>query len=169
VSVLAAEARVAALTGLGCVLLAAPVGLLWAAVAPRVDVVLAEGGTTLAEPSPSAFIAADALFLGLVGVVGLVCGVAAWLLACQHGPGAVLGLAAGGLIAAEVARRTGELVDAGQALAAAEAGRQGVVELSVRLRSAQALVGWPVAALAAHLVLTLVKGRAGPTTEVGAA
>jgi hypothetical protein len=158
---LAADVLAFALTGLGCVLLGAPVGLLWAAVAPRVDVVVADGGTTLAEPSPSGFIAADVLFLALVVAAGLLCGVAAWALAGQHGPGAVVGLAVGGLLAAEVARRSGQLVDAGQALAAAEAGQQGVVELSVRLRSAQALVGWPVAALAAHLVLTLLESREG--------
>lgn len=150
------EAAAGLLTVLGCVLLGAPVGLLWAAVTPRPEVVIAAGGQArLADPAGQEFIAADGLFLALVLVAGLVCGLAAWALARRHGLGVVLGLVIGGLLAAEVARRSGELVDEGLARSAVEAGRAGAVDLAVRLRSEQARIGWPVAALAAHLVLTL--------------
>jgi hypothetical protein len=138
------------------VLLGAPVGLLWAAVTPRVEVVVAAGGQVrLSDPVAQQYIAADGWFLGLALLAGLLCGLLAWALGRRHGPGVVLGLVIGGLLAAEVARRTGELVDAGVARSAVEAGRAGAVDLAVQLRSEQARVGWPVAALAAHLVLTL--------------
>lgn len=154
------EGLAGVLTAVGVVLLGAPVGLLWAAVAPRVQVVVAEGGATrLADPANDGFIAVDGFFLGLVVLAGLVCGVLAGRLGRRHGPGVVVGLAVGGLLAAEIARRTGELVDAGQAQAVVDAGRAGLVELSVRLRAESARVGWPVAALAAHMVGTLFSSR----------
>lgn len=160
---LTSEAGAGLLTVLGCVLLGAPVGLLWAAVTPRVEVVIAAGGEVrLTDPAGQQFIAADGWFLGLALVTGLVCGLLAWALGRRHGPGVVLGLVVGGLLAAEVARRSGELVDADVALSAVEAGREGAVDLAVRLRSEQARIGWPVAALAAHLVLTLFQ-RQRPT------
>lgn len=148
---------------LGCVLLAAPVGLLWAAVSPRVEVVVAAGGaTSLTDPTPSAFIASDALFLLLAVLAGLLSGGVASRLGRRHGPAVTLGLVVGGLLAAEAARRTGELVDLGQAQAAVEAARAGAVDLSVRLRSEPARVAWPVAALAVHLVRTLTSDRPAP-------
>lgn len=156
------EAGAGLLTVLGCVLLGAPVGLLWAAVTPRVEVTVAASGTpSLVDPATAQFIAADGLFLALALGAGLVCGAIAWALSRRHGPGVVLGLVIGGLLAAEVARRSGELVDAGEALSAVQAGREGIVELAVKLRSEQARIAWPVAALAAHMVLTLFQtGRA---------
>lgn len=159
VSGLRGDACAGLLAVLGCVLLGAPIGLLWAGVTPRVEVIVAAGGaTSLADPTTSQFIAADGYFLVLVILAGGLTGVLGWLFARRHGPGVVLGLVVGGLLAAEVARRTGQLVDAGVAQSAVQAGRDGVVELSVRLRSDQARAGWPVAALAAHMVLTLFDG-----------
>lgn len=153
------EAAAALLTVTGCVLLGAPLGLLWAAVSPRVEVIVAAGGdVSLADPTTSQFVAADGWFLVLAAAAGLLTGGLAWLAGRRYGFGVVIGLVVGGLLAAEVARRTGQLVDAGVAQSAARAGTEGVVELSVRLRSEQARVGWPVAALAAHMVLTLFDG-----------
>lgn len=163
----AAESLAGILTVVGVVLLGAPLGLLWAAVAPRVQVVVAEGGgTRLADPSNDGFIAVDGFFLGLGVLAGLLSGAVAWWVGRRYGPGVVVGLVVGGLLAAEVARATGELVDAGQAQAVVEAGRTGVIELSVRLRSEPARTGWPVAALAAHMVLTLFSSRRDASTAV---
>lgn len=150
------EALAAVLTVVGLVLLGAPVGLLWARLAPPVEVVAGAGGSTrLADPTRDSFIAVDGAFLVLVLLAGLVSGALAWRVGRRHGLGVVLGLAVGGLLAAEVARRTGELVDAGQAQARLDEGYQGLLTLPVRLRSSSARAGWPVAALAAHMVLSL--------------
>lgn len=152
------EARAGVLTVVGLVLLAGPVGLLWAAVAPPVEaVVSADGATALAEPTRDGFIAVDGVFLALVVLAGLVSGVVAWHAAGRTPrPGVVIGLAVGGLLAAELARRTGQLVDAGAAQAAVDAGREGVVALPIRLRAEAARAGWPATAVTAHLLLQLL-------------
>jgi hypothetical protein len=156
----AGEAVAAVLTAVGCVLVAGPLGLLWAGVSPRVEVlVAAPGDVDLADPTTTGFIAADGTFFGLVLAAGMVTGLVAYLLGRRHGPGVVLGLLLGGLLGAEVARRTGQLVGAEEARSAVQAGREGVVELAVRLRARSAQVGWALAALATHLVATLLDGR----------
>lgn len=149
------QARTGVLVVVGMVLLGAPLGLLWAAVAPTVEVVLEGGGSRLADPNDDGFFAVDAAFLVLALLAGVLSGSVAWRLVRHPGTGVVIGLVVGGLLAAEVARRTGELVNAGDALAALESGREGVVELSVRLRAEQARLAWPVGALAAHAVAAL--------------
>lgn len=165
------ESLAAVLTVVGLVLLGAPLGLLWAELAPPVEVVAGAGGSTeLADPTRDSFIAVDGAFLVLVLLVGLVTGALAWRLGRRHGLGVVVGLAVGGLLAAEVARRTGQLVDAGRAQARIDEGYQGLLTLPVQLRSPSARAGWPVAALAAHMVLTVLEGRtarAAPTPGSG--
>ena len=135
-------------TAVVCVLLGAPVGLLWAAVAPKVVVEVSGTAVTLASDA-STFIAGDGAFLGVVFVVGLITGLVAWVLGRRYGPAVVVGLTAGGLLGAYVAARTGELVDEGSARAAVAAGRTGGLELSLVLRATEAVVGWPIGALLA--------------------
>lgn len=162
------EARAAVLTVLALVLTAGPVGLLWATVAPPVQaVVTADGATRLAEPTGDGFIAVDGVFLALVALAGLVSGVVAWRVAGRTPRlGVVLGLAVGGLLAAELARRTGQLVGADAAQAAVDAGREGVVALPIRLRAEAARAGWPATALTVHLLQQLVSAPEVSAPEV---
>ena len=141
------------------VLVGAPLGLLWAAAAPKVDVVVAGDSVQLAEPGSSAFIATDGYFLLAVAVAGLVGGVLAWRLAHPHGPAVVVGLALGGLAAAYVARIVGEQVGLAEVEQAVRAGQQGALELSVRLRAKEAVVGWPVGSLVGYAAASLLRGR----------
>lgn len=151
-----AELGAAVLTAVGCLLLAAPLGLLWAGISPRVEVVVAApGDVQLTDPTTTGFIAADGAFLLITVLAGVVTGLLAFRFGRRHGPGVVLGLVLGGLLGAEVARRTGQLVGAEEARSAVEAGREGVVELAVRLRARSAQVGWAVAALLTHVVALL--------------
>ena len=145
-----ADTTAGLVTAVVCVLLGAPVGLLWAAVAPKVVVEVSGTAVKLASDA-STFIAGDGYFLGVVFVAGLVTGLAAWALGRRHGPAVVVGLTVGGLLGAYVAARTGELVDEGSARAAVEAGRTGGLELSLVLRSTEAVVGWPIGALLGFL------------------
>lgn len=144
---LGTDVRAAVATVVGLVLLGAPVGLVWALVAPKTAVVITASDVVLPNPDRSAFIAADAVFLAIVFTVGLITGALAWLLGRRHGPALVVGLAVGGLLAAYVASRTGALVNEGDARDIVEAGRTGAVDLAVRLRATEAVLGWPVAAL----------------------
>lgn len=155
----AADAAAGTLAVVVTVLLGAPVGLLWAALSPRVSVVVSDAGVALAEPASSGFIAADAAFLSAALLAGVVGGLVAWRLGRRHGPAVVLGLTAGGLLAAYVAMRVGEQVGRAQVEAAVRSGQQGLIELSVRLRAREALVAWPVGSLLAYVGASLVRGR----------
>ena len=141
------------------VLVGAPVGLLWAAFAPRVDVVVTGTDVQLLNPSSSGFIAGDAAFLAAALVAGVVGGIVAWRLGREHGPAVVVGLTLGGLIAAYVAMQVGQQVGLDEVRRAVEAGQQGRLELSLRLRAQESLVAWPVGALLGYLGVSLASGR----------
>lgn len=155
------DLRAGLLTVAVTVLVGAPVGLLWAALAPRVAVEVAGQDVQVLDDSRDGFIAVDAWFLAAVVVAGLVGGALAWRLGARHGPAVVLGLTVGGLAAAWIAARVGGEVDRVTVQQVLEQGQQGRRELAVRLRSTSALLGWPLASLLAHLALTLTR-RPGP-------
>jgi hypothetical protein len=54
----------------------------------------------------------------------------------------------------------GEAVDAAEVRAALETGRQGPLELNLRLRAPEALVGWPAAAVVTFAAITAATRRA---------
>lgn len=141
------------------VLVGAPVGLLWAAVAPTVDVVVDGDRVQLVEPGSSAFIAIDGFFLIAVALAGVIGGVLAWRLAHPHGPAVVVGLTLGGLAAAYVAMVVGEQVGLAEVERAVRAGQQGALELTVQLRAHETIVGWPVGALLGYAGASLLRGR----------
>lgn len=140
------------------VLLGAPVGLLWAAVAPRAEAVLAGGQYLRADPSSDAYIAGDGYFLAACVLAGVVGGLVAWWLGREHGPAVVGGLAVGGLAAALVMRRVGEAVGL-DGLVEAVLAREARVDLALELGAGTAVAAWPAAALIAYLAATLVAGR----------
>lgn len=155
---------------IGTVLLGAPVGLLWAAVSPRVTVVIGEDGNVdlPGVESSDAFMGADGSFVLVTLGAGLLCGVLAYALARRSGPWAVLALTAGGLLAALVAARVGLLPGRGEILAALKPGsaERGTFDLflgargegdSLHLRAPWAVVAWPVGALVAFLGCSLAQ------------
>jgi hypothetical protein len=156
---LAEDVRAGGLAAVVTVLLGAPVGLLWAALAPRVDVVIAGENVQLAEPGSNDFIAGDGYFLLAVLLAGAVGGLIAWWLGREHGPAVVVGLAVGGILAAFVAMRVGQQVGLEEVEQAVSAGTQGALELSLRVRAREAVVAWPVGALVAYVGASLVRGR----------
>ena len=156
---MAADAFAGGMAAIVTVLLGAPLGLLWAALSPRVQVVITEAGVQLAEPASTDFIAADAAFLVAAAVAGAVGGLFAWWLGREHGPGVVVGLTLGGLLAAYVAMKVGQQVGLAEVEEAVRARREGLIELSVRLRAREALVAWPVGSLLAYVGASLVRGR----------
>ncbi|CAA9332228.1 MAG: hypothetical protein AVDCRST_MAG07-1792 [uncultured Frankineae bacterium] len=139
------------------VLVGAPVGLMWAALAPPVTVRIASGDVELIGSPGDLFIAVDGYYLAAVLVAGAVGGVLSWWWASAHGPAVVLGLTVGGLAAAWVAMVVGNLVGNGTAAELVAAGASGPQQVAVRLRATSALLGWPIAALLTHLVLTALR------------
>jgi hypothetical protein len=146
-----------ALTGLYAaaltVLLGAPLGLLWSAVAPHSHAVVEAGGAYIADATTEVFIAGDGWFLGLTILVGVACGVLAWLGARGSGPYVVVGLAVGGLIAAYVASQVGVRIGQDALRAAVQSGRPGTYTSNIALQTKAAIVGWPLGAVAAFAVL----------------
>lgn len=152
----------------GCVLLGAPAGLLWAAVAPRLTVtVTADGPTAGNIESSKAFIGADGTYLLVALAFGVACGTAAWFLARKAGPWAVVALAVGGTLAALVQAEVGLIPGTEQAIDALTPGSgfRGTFELflgtrdqsgtSVHLRAPWAALGWPVGATLAFWLWSL--------------
>ncbi len=146
------------------VLLGAPAGLLWSAIAPRYTVVRKDGELTLPNiESTKAFIGADGTYVVIVVVLGVLCGVLGWRFARRHGPATVLGLTIGGLLAALVAAAVGLRPGASEAVQALRDTTKGSgtfdLFLGARdqttgefsLRAAWAPVLWPVASLIAFL------------------
>ena len=146
------------------VLLGAPAGLLWSAVAPRLRVTVTDQGIDAPDLEGSkAFIGADGSYLLVMLGVGVLCGVLAWLFARKAGPWTVLGLAVGGYLAALVAARVGLQPESQRAIQALSPGSsfRGTVDFylgarshggDLHLRAPMAAVGWPVGALLAFLV-----------------
>lgn len=154
----------AAVVVVATVLLGAPAGLLWSAVAPRVSVVFTKDGPQVTDlESTKAFVGADGTFLVVVLLMGLLCGVLAWLFARGFGPWTVGALAVGGLLAALVASRVGLMPGADAAIAALSDPAHhtsGTIDLflgrheedGLHVRAPWAAVGWPVGALFAYLI-----------------
>lgn len=137
------------------ILTGAPVGLLWALLAPRVEVMVVGEDVNLVEAYADGFIAADAYFLAAVFVAGLVAGFAAWKLASAHGPVVVLALAAGGLIAAYVAMTVGHEVGTPALREALQRSDGKVFELPVKVQAKEAMIGWPLASMLAFLTASI--------------
>jgi len=79
-----------------------PAGYIWALLAPRaLAQVASRGAAQVVNPETTAFIAADAWFVLIAAIGGLLTGIAGYLLLVRrHGAPAALGLILGGLAAA---------------------------------------------------------------------
>jgi hypothetical protein len=139
------------------VLLGAPLGLIWSAVAPHAHVQIEAGDAYISDATTEVFIAGDGWFIGLTLLAGVLCGVLAWLAARRSGPFVVLGLAAGGLAAAYVASRVGVRIGQDTLRELVRSGRQGTYVGNIALQAKAALVVWPLGAVAAFA--TLVAAR----------
>ncbi|MDQ1689457.1 MAG: hypothetical protein QOK42_2432 [Frankiaceae bacterium] len=152
------DAWAALVTTAVLVLLGAPVGLLWGALAPRVAVVKVAQGIDLQMPETKAFVAADGSFLVIALLVGVACGVAAALIGRRHAPGVAIGLAVGGVLAALIAMKVGHRLgyeSYAQLRDVAKVGTRGSAYLQLRAKGV--LLAWPAAASLA--LLTVTAGR----------
>ena len=146
------------------VLLAGPiVGLIWSAAGPKVDLVRALGGSGGAWRSE---VGADVHFALLGIAAGVIC--AALVVACRRdGPGAIAGLAVGGIGAAFVADRVGYLVNRRDTLNLLHAHN---VPLSLldkfgidpffKVRALGVVIAWPMAAIAIFMLVVAMRDRA---------
>ena len=139
------------LTAVYVTLAGAVVGLVWAAVAPKLS------KSALLNVSGAMFhpqIGADAWFLIVGGLAGIACAIVAVLVLGEPGPGVVAGLGVGGLAAAFVADRVGYLAQLHDSTQMAVAAFRSlglapdVGQLEFRVRALGVLTVWPIASLA---------------------
>ena len=142
-----------AFTAAVTVLLGAPLGLLWSAVAPHAHVTVEAGDAYISDATTEVFVAGDGWFVGLSLLAGLLCGVVAWLAVRRSGPFTVVGLALGSAAAAYVASRVGVRIGQDHLRELVRSGRQGTYAGNIALQANAALVVWPLAAVAAFAAL----------------
>lgn len=154
----------AVLVVVGCVLLGAPAGLLWSAVAPRLSVTVENDGIHAPDiESTKTFIGADGSYLLVMLVAGILCGTLAWLFARRSGPWTVVALGVGGALAALIGAKVGLMPGSKHAIAALSPHSpfRGRIDLflgsygkdhHLHLRAPWAAVAWPVGAATAFLV-----------------
>ncbi|HLL65978.1 MAG TPA: DUF2567 domain-containing protein [Micromonosporaceae bacterium] len=92
--------------------LGAPLGLLWRALAPRVELIKTARGIFPVEAEPEGYFADDGWFVVIGAMAGLLLGVAAWVLLRRfRGPvvlvGLVVGSVAGAVLGAWLGHRVG--------------------------------------------------------------
>jgi hypothetical protein len=165
--------RVWAATTVTLALLGPPAGLLWAGISPDVPYVVVDKVAVLADPDNQTLIGIDGRFATITAVAGLLCGVAAYVAGGRERDIAlVLGLAAGGVLAAVLAWRVGHLVGLETFQRVTRTARTGTVMTGVAdLRARGILVFWPVLAVGTYGMLeafdvagrvpSLVPGDAG--------
>ena len=154
------ETPAALLLGLYTVLLGGAAGLVWAAVAPKLSVPALAAGS---DATFRAQVGADAWFLLVGGVAGLLCTLMAVALDGEPGPQMTTALAIGGIAAAFVADRVGYLSERGatsHALRALGAHPDGslIAEIDFRIRALGVLTVWPLASLAVVGLVMAING-----------
>jgi hypothetical protein len=149
-------------------LLGAPIGLLWAAVAPKVEVVRTGQGLDLVSSETKSFVGADGWLFVLGLLVGAVCGFVAWRLGRRHALGTVLGLVLGSVLAAIIAWRVGHLVDVPRLSATLHSlpGKP-VIDPTLDVRAKGVLLAWPFASAAVFLGLLAFWPNRSPSSARG--
>lgn len=144
------HARAFVATSALLLLLGSPLGLLWAQLAPRADV-LVEGpqAASLQDPGTSDYIVADLLLLALGAAAGVLCGVLGWRLGRRALAGVALALALGGYAAACVAQEVGERRHQAQVRSVLQEKQPPFeVEAALDVRATSVRFAWPAGALA---------------------
>ena len=141
------------MTVLALALLGVAAGFVWSAVAPTSQYVMTDTGPQLANLETQSLIEADGWFAVIGAVCGLVCGVAAFVVARARPVPALLGLAAGGLVAGYVALLVGSSAK-GTIQAAGSGGV--TTTTSLGLTAHGVLFAWPVAATGIFWVVEFV-------------
>ncbi len=153
---------VLALVTLVVALLGVPAGFIWAAITPRVAVIVTGHGVAeVINPETKAFIAADGWFC-VIGVVGgLLAGVAGYLTAVRrYGAAAAAGLILGGLAASLVEWWIGSSIGHSSFHSTLFLSHQGaILHAPLVLRAHAALVFWPLTTALCVGVAELLAGQ----------
>lgn len=165
---LAGELWRAFLVMVGVAALGLLLGFLWEQLAPRVPLMVRGGDAWLKEGESEDAISIDGTFALLGLAFGAVTALAVFLWRRRGGLPLVLGLALGGLLGAVLAWQFGIWLGPSENVAqrAGEVGEGGVFDAPLELKAKGALLAWPAAAMAVHLVLTGLFGPRDPEPQV---
>jgi LPXTG-motif cell wall-anchored protein len=130
-------------------------GLLWFGIAPRAQfTITASGPQVIGRPSEELLAGDDSLYTLLVAGLGLLAGLAAWLVRRRRGLAGLLGVTLGMLVADALAWQVGELLGPGPSKA--ELARAGArVTTALHLAALPALAIGPFAAVLVYLLAAL--------------
>jgi hypothetical protein len=144
------------------VVLTAPlVGLLWSAIGPKLPLQPALNGSETAFRTE---VGADLHFLLVTAAAGIVCAAVAIALR-RDGPGVVLGLGVGGVLASFVTDRVGYLLNRDHTVTALH--HLGVslslldkfgIDPFFKVRAIGVIVAWPLAAVVTHTLALAIRG-----------
>ncbi|WP_407564334.1 hypothetical protein [Streptomyces sp. 184] len=143
-------------------------GFLWERLAPRVPLVVRGGEAWLKESESEDAISIDGTFALLGLAFGAVTALAVFLWRRRGGWPLVLGLALGALLGAVLAWQFGIWLGPPENVSqrAREIGDGGGLDAPLELKAKGALLAWPGAAMAVHLVLTGLFGPRDPEPQV---
>lgn len=158
------EARDAVVVTLAVAVLGVALGLLWLWLAPRVPLISDGDAVFLKHPEGEEAMGADGTFVLLGLGLGALAGTAVFWLRRQGGVGLVVGLAAGGLVAALIGWKLGVWLGPTSDLAAhaKDVGEGKAFDAPLKLEAKGALLAFPFAALAVHLAFTAAFGKRDP-------
>jgi LPXTG-motif cell wall-anchored protein len=130
-------------------------GLLWWGIAPRAHfTITASGPQVIGNPSDELLAADDSIYTLLVAGLGLLAGLAAWLVRRRRGLAGLVGVAVGMLAAGIVSWQVGELLGPGPSKAdLARVG--GRVTTALDLHAVAAVAVGPFAAVLVYLLATM--------------
>jgi hypothetical protein len=139
----------------GLTLVGVPLGVLWWAIAPRAQFhITGDGPVVIGNPSEELLVADDAIFVLILGALGLVAGLVAWLIRRSRGVAGLLGATFGTLAASAMAWQVGQLLGPGPTKAALRH-VGGQVTTGLALGSLPALAAGPFFAVLVYLVAAL--------------
>jgi hypothetical protein len=155
------DLRPAALLALALAGAGVPAGLVWWALAPRADFrITADGPAVIGRPSAELLVADDVVFVLVLAVVGLLAGLAAWLLRRHRGVVLVVALALGATASGAVAWLVGDLLGGGPSQEELDT-VGAVVTTGLHLNATAALAVAPFAAVLAYLLGVVVNADDG--------
>jgi len=148
------------LAALGVVVLSLAVGVAvaygWLAFAPKLELVVRGDTAVPVGLEGEALVGLDGTFAMLAAGAGVLCAVIAFLWQRRRSIGVVIGLAAGGAAAAQLAAYLGGLIGPA-ALSMHRGDPDGAVFTHpLELRATGVILLWPIAALLVYLALTLL-------------